>query len=110
VYLKYCKLWEKYPDNFILYNKWATDEKYEIEIEKRYGWDRNPRLNQLPTSGIGDGSSFKMGLTQMNERYLQIAKNYPDEWKLISENEEINYYTKLIFGIDIKELDYDIKK
>ena len=104
VYLKYCKLWEKHPDNFILYNKWTTDENYEIEIEKRYGWNRTPRLNKLPTSGIGDGSSFDIGLSKMNERYSEIATKYPNEWKLIISNEEINHYTKLIFGIDVKEL------
>ena len=40
----------------------------------------------------------------MNERYLEIIKDYPEQWKLITDNEEINEYTKLIFGIDIKEI------
>ena len=40
----------------------------------------------------------------MNERYSEIATKYPNEWKLIISNEEINHYTKLIFGIDVKEL------
>ena len=40
----------------------------------------------------------------MNERYLEIARQYPEQWKLITGNEEINEYTKLIFGIDIKEM------
>ncbi len=104
VFLKYCELWKKYPDNFILYNKWCIDKNYEIEIEKRYGWNRVPRMNKLPESGIGAGSSFDIGLVDMNSRYLEIAKKYPNEWEKITANTEINDYCKLIFGIDIGEL------
>ena len=104
VYLEYCKLWEKYPNNFIIYNKWCNDEKYEKEIEKRYGWKRVPRVNKLPESGIGDGSSFKEKATKLafDERYLDIIKNHPHEWIQICSNSEINHYSKIIFGIEIE--------
>jgi len=107
VYLEYCKLWEKYPDNFILYNKWCNDKNYEKEIEERYGLKRVVRKNILPESGIGEGSSFEEKLSEdskFNERYLKVIKKYPEDWKLIISNEEINKYCKKIFGIDIKEL------
>ena len=106
VYLEYCKLWEKYPDNFILYNKWATDENYEIEIEERYGWKRSPRINEMPKSGIGGGSSFNVELNTeaVNERYLNIKWRNSHEWKLIIGNDEINSYNESIFGMNGKEL------
>ena len=105
VYLEYCKLWEKYPDNFILYNKWCNDDKYEKEIEKRYNWKRVPRNNNLPSSKIGGGSSFKKDVvenTSFDERYLDVIKNYPDEWIDICSNEEINNYCNKIFGLKIE--------
>jgi len=65
------------------------------------------RKNILPESGIGEGSSFEEKLSEdskFNERYLKVIKKYPEDWKLIISNEEINKYCKKIFGIDIKEL------
>jgi hypothetical protein len=103
VYLKYCKLWEKYPDNFILYNKWVEDKNYAREIEKRYGWVNVSRHDKLPTSGIGNGSSFSDKTNSgFNDRYLNIIEKYPEDWKQICSNEEINEYSKKIFDIEIE--------
>ena len=102
VYLQYCKLWEQYPDNFIIYNKWCEDEDYQKEIEQRYGWSRVPRLDKLPESGIGDGSSFKGTKLSFDERYLEVIDKHPEEWVQICSNIEINNYSKVIFGIEIE--------
>ena len=103
VYLAYCKLWEKYPSNFIVYNKWVSDEEYQKEIEDRYGWKRVSRLDKLPESGIGNGSSFKNTSLAFDERYLEVVENSPYEWIDICANKEINEYSKRIFGIEIGE-------
>tara|TARA_Y100000592_G_scaffold1325_1_gene2084 strand:+ start:880 stop:2427 length:1548 start_codon:yes stop_codon:yes gene_type:complete len=103
VYLKYCELWEKYPDNFILYNKWVEDKNYVKEIEKRYGWYHVARHDKLPESGIGGGSSFKdTSIGSFTDRYLKIVEKYPEEWVEICSNKEINEYSKKIFGIEIE--------
>tara|TARA_R110001606_G_scaffold337288_1_gene485336 strand:+ start:180 stop:1706 length:1527 start_codon:yes stop_codon:yes gene_type:complete len=101
VYLQYCKLWEQYPNNFIIYNKWCEDEDYQKEIEERYNWNRVSRLNKLPESGIGDGSSFKKTKLAFDERYLEVIEKYPEEWIQICSNSKINNYSKKIFGIEI---------
>ncbi len=102
IYLQYCKLWEQYPNNFIIYNKWCEDEDYQKEIEQKYKWGRVPRLNKLPESKIGNGSSFKKSKLSFNERYLDIIKNYPEEWVDICSNKKINQYSEKIFGIKIE--------
>lgn len=102
VYLEYCRLWEKYPNNFIIYNDWVSDEDYRKQIEARYGWSYSPRLENLPESGIGNGSSFKDSKLSFDERYLTIVENYPQEWIRICSNSKINKYSKLIFGIEIE--------
>ena len=103
VYLEYCRLWEKYPDNFILYNKWCEDPDYVKEIESRYGWKNINRQLTLPKSGIGEGSSFKDNSAEnsYNERFEEIIDNYPYEWIDICSNKEINEYSKKIFGIEV---------
>ena len=88
--------------NFIIYNKWCEDEEYQKEIEQRYGWSRRPRLDKLPESGIGDGSSFKETKLAFDERYLEVIEKYPEEWVQICSNSEINNYSKKIFGIEIE--------
>ena len=95
-------MWEQYPDNFIIYNKWCEDEDYQKEIEQRYGWSRVPRLDKLPESGIGDGSSFKGTKLSFDERYLEVIDKHPEEWVQICSNTEINNYSKVIFGIEIE--------
>jgi len=104
VYIEYCKLWEQHPEKFILYNKWATDENYEIEIEKRYGWNRSKRIQKLPKSGIGRGSSFgdESSLNLVNERFMKIANEHPHIWEQMIDNDEINKYNEQIFGLELK--------
>ena len=106
VYLEYCKLWEKYPDNFILYNKWCEDEEYQKLIEKRYGWGRVPKQDSLPQSGIGEGSSFNQEVAQKlssNERYIELYNNYPNDWVKICSYPQINEYSERIFGISVTQ-------
>lgn len=102
VYLEYCKLWEKYPNNFIIYNKWVSDVEYQREIESRFGWNTVQRIDKLPESGIGNGSSFKDTKLSFDERYLDVIENHPYEWVKICSNEKINEYSKRIFGIEIE--------
>jgi len=103
VYLEYCKLWEKYPDNFILYNRWCTDEKYAQEIEERYGWKKVPRKDELPVSGIGGGSSFGIETGGgFEDRYLTVIKDHPNDWVDVCSNKDINYYSKKVFGLEIE--------
>ena len=37
-----------------------------------------------------------------NDRYLNIIEKYPEDWKQICSNEEINEYSKKIFDIEIE--------
>ena len=89
----------------IIYNKWCYDEKYQKEIEDRYGWKRVLKHNNLPESGIGRGSSFGGELEKLsfNERYLKVIENYPNDWVDMCSNKEINNYSKKIFGLEVEE-------
>tara|TARA_Y100000816_G_scaffold290949_1_gene280929 strand:+ start:734 stop:2260 length:1527 start_codon:yes stop_codon:yes gene_type:complete len=102
VYLQYCKLWEKYPNNFIIYNKWCTDIDYQKEIENKYGWCRVNRTDNMPESGIGNGSSFEHTELSFDTRYLDVMEKYPNEWVEICSNKKINDYSKIIFGIEVQ--------
>ena len=104
IYLKYCELYDKYPNKFILYNKLVSDSKYAIEIENRFGWSHKKVPTNLPKSGIGMGSSFtgnNINVNQVNNRYQLIAKTNPKKWENVIKNTEINNYMKKIFNIDI---------
>jgi len=104
IYLKYCMLYDKYPNKFILYNKLVSDSDYAMKVENRFGWSHKVVPTGLPNSGIGHGSSFTRGSLNINEvngRYHSIAKSNPNKWKDVIKNDEINEYMRNIFNIDI---------
>ena len=107
VYIKYCELWDKYPDNFILYNQWCTDADYLKSIEKRFGWEHSPRTNKMPKSGIGEGSSFDNVVENsniFNERYLDVKWKEPETWEQMTNNPIVNDYCEKIFDMKVEEL------
>jgi hypothetical protein len=107
VYLKYCELYEKYPDNFILYNQWVEDESYLKSVEQRYDWKHIPRDNKMPKSGIGGGSSFSNEVVdpkRFNQRYKDVMENDKDNWELMIGDSKINDYCEKIFNMKVTDL------
>ncbi len=106
VWLEYAKLYEKYPEKFILFNKWATSEEYRNEVATRLQLQKYvPYTQELPQSKIGNGSSFgeeRIDSSRVNSRYTALISDSPHVYADITSNEEVNKFCASIFDINFK--------
>lgn len=102
-WIGYAKLYEKYPEKFILYNKWVSDEEYRNSIKDRLGLNGIGNfVNTLPKSNIGKGSSFgdtEISANAVNNRY-KVLLNSPELFNTIDRS-DVRYYCEKIFDMKI---------
>jgi|APSaa5957512622_1039677.scaffolds.fasta_scaffold29092_1 hypothetical protein len=110
-------LYEKDSAGFLLYDKFVTDLSY-IQLVKAdndlpNSPDELPR--QLPTSGIGHGSSFSKGknftysIEDLTHRNRRVKKKFggkpPQAWSKLLADERVSELNSLIFGRSNANLD-----
>ena len=104
LYMDHCKhYYVLKDDHYVLFNKWARDERYRREIAEGLGLEfTDAALNQL--SPFGGGSSFSnmmylknANIMRVNDRYRGMVGN-PDYEKIIKENKEALEMSNEIFG------------
>lgn len=106
-WIEYAKLYEKYKDKFILYNKWVSDSSYRLLIERQLdlGNLNDKFIVKFPSSGVGGGSSFdqnKVNLKTINQRYKLLKIKSLELYEKIIVADVVEC-CKNIFGIEIKD-------
>jgi hypothetical protein len=106
VWLKYAYLYKKYPEKFILFNQWVTQEDYRVATASKLGLEGYVLYTEeLPESKIGNGSSFgekRINPLDVNSRYTKLAKEHPQAYADITGNAEVNGLCEEIFNIKLK--------
>lgn len=109
VWLKYAEIYHKYPEKFILFNRWTLDEDYRREVSERFNLPGIVEyVSELPKSKIGSGSSFKDSKIDPEEvhlRYKLLASSDKKAYINITSNAEINRHCSTIFGINVESND-----